>query len=452
MARNARRVAATPWEAADTDSQLSAGSSFSRSTGCPSTPGGTLPDVPPDQLLYEDLESNETFLLAQHLSSTDIRIVSEACRRLCHLLLVGSLHRPVLSDFLFLLLRAFDGRHPELRQLCRVLLQDLCHDDEVVLRISEVSTGLEVLVQLLEAPPDRDVADNVLHAILFVCCREATGQLQRCEDRSDLTAALLELVREELEQRPLPGGGSLLPTTTPGGVDMLRVLVVTLYRLSLLENYRRRLAESGAVEVCSLLLRTDAPANRIVALQALYHIMVDNSVEFVVLNGVQPLAAMLCSKVPEECSMALDMALRLFDLRGDLVSIADQLVTFGALTVLAPLLAQSHPTVRQNALHLLCCIVRHGPEDYLFPLSLEPGVVDGALAVLKYDEGEAQALAAAFLWLLCQRGTGDVPDQIIQQGGVPLLQRLRDSCDATVRHNVIGCLKCLECFDGLEDT
>lgn len=57
---------------------------------------------------------------------------------------------------------------------------------------------------------------------------------------------------------------------------------------------------------------------------------VDNSVEFVVLHGVQPLAGMLGAKVPEECSMALDMALRLFDLRGDLTSVAGVCSVFAA--------------------------------------------------------------------------------------------------------------------------
>lgn len=47
-----------------------------------------------------------------------------------------------------------------------------------------------------------------------------------------------------------------------------------------------------------------------------------------------------------------------------------------------------------------------GAEDHVVPLSLEPGVVGGALALLKHDEAGAQALAAAFLWLLCQRGAG----------------------------------------------
>eukprot|EP00667_Euglena_gracilis_P009626 EG_transcript_9786 len=437
--REAWRGLTPRWEATDSDSQLSAGPSLSGSTGCPSTP-----DVHLDRQQYDDLEINETFQLVQRLASPDVRTVSDACRRLCHLLTAGHLHRPTLADALFLVLRAFAARDPQLRPLSRTLLQDLCHDDEVVLRIGEVSTGVEVLLALLEAPPDSDVKDNVLHGILFLCCGEGTGQLQRCEDRSDLTVALLELLGEELDQHAPPG------TRLPG-VDVLRVLVVTLYQLSLLERCRRRMAQAGAVAVCIRLLRTDEPANRIVALQTLYHVMVDNSVEFVVLHGVQPLAGMLGAKVPEECSMALDMALRLFDLRGDLTSVADQLVASGALRRLGPLLAQPHPALRHNALRLACCIVRHGAEDHVVPLSLEPGVVGGALALLKHDEAGAQALAAAFLWLLCQRGAGDVPDQIIQLGGVPLLQWLRDSCDATVRHNVVGCLKCLECFDGLED-
>ena len=70
---------------------------------------------------------------------------------------------------------------------------------------------------------------------------------------------------------PFLARSPFLPNSTVSFCEGAPVFAASL--LVAAEHYRRRITEGGGVEICVLLLRTEEPANRIVALQVLYNLM-----------------------------------------------------------------------------------------------------------------------------------------------------------------------------------
>lgn len=312
-------------------------------------------------------------------------------------------------------------------------------------RITEVG-GAGALLALLEDPPDCAVVENVVNSIWFLCCTEANVDLRLYDAERGLEASLMSLVLRVLQAKERPADHR--PAWASPEVTALRPLVGAMHRLALIDHYRRRLTEVGAIETCVKLLDADASEERVTALRTLSLLLVDNSVEFVAVGGVPVVAHMLWPTVghPSEHGAALDLCAQLFELRGDLECVAEQLVQANAVPALVALLRTDDPN---DALRVLCYLVQHGPSDTPLIAANEHALVPTLLALLRGGDLSTQSMSAGLLWSLCLLGD-EVTEQVLLKGGVPFLKELQRSADPVVRHNATGVLRCLECFDDLE--
>ena len=343
------------------------------------------------------------------------------------------------------------------------VLQQLCLEDRHAMTIGDLG-GTGVLIALIDVcqrpmegleSVNHTILSNILNAIWLTCCYEGNGDLSAYNEEKGPIDALLGLLCQLREsaaalhdtRRRLRDDFMDVKPSEPA-FDPTLVVLRTLERLSALKAYRGQITGAGGIEHCVPVLKHDNLEHRVTALAVCQNLMVDNSLEFVVLGGTQCVAQMLASPYEVEHSAAQNMCLHLFRVRGDLLSLASDLVACGCLAVCASLAQAANKAVARRSLSVLGVVCRYGPEDYSFLLAQERGFVSAVVSMLRDSNLASLQQATALLWYLTRVEATHL--QLVHAGAVPILKDLLSRAqDPTLLHNTMGSLRRLECFDDL---
>eukprot|EP01064_Diplonema_japonicum_P006687 TRINITY_DN1452_c0_g1_i1.p1 TRINITY_DN1452_c0_g1~~TRINITY_DN1452_c0_g1_i1.p1 ORF type:complete len:519 (+),score=76.55 TRINITY_DN1452_c0_g1_i1:63-1619(+) len=352
-------------------------------------------------------------------------------------------------------------REGELYWAVLVVLQMLSVEDRHAMAIGDMG-GAPALVELLDVPRGTTtinavVISNILNAIWLICCYEGNGDLSSYSDEKGPILSILNLLthlREESTASILATNKILkqemLQTFSDLGSndDPILVLLTTIEKLSLLKAYRGHITAAGGIEHCVPLLLHSKTPHRVISGEIIRNLMVDNSLEFVVLEGVQKGVGLLTSSSNVEVMTGLRLFLHLYKVRGDLASLAGDMVSSGCLSICCELLLRESSDIPSHAVSLLALICKHGQEDYSFLLSQEPGMIQGIVQLLFSKKTHTLQHATAIFWYLTRiTGTHQL---FINSGSIPVLQQLlKYHDDPIVRHNILGSLEKIECFDDL---
>eukprot|EP01063_Lacrimia_lanifica_P008007 TRINITY_DN15146_c0_g2_i1.p1 TRINITY_DN15146_c0_g2~~TRINITY_DN15146_c0_g2_i1.p1 ORF type:complete len:555 (+),score=200.89 TRINITY_DN15146_c0_g2_i1:105-1667(+) len=351
------------------------------------------------------------------------------------------------------------------------VLQRLCVDDRHAMVVGDLG-GAPALLALIGA--ERGTAShetvnhtmvcNVLNALWLIACYEGNGDLASYDEMQGPIPAMLSLLGQLSSDSPAMGLSGLNPKHNPlrdivddgavaaapcgEGLDPILVVLLALERLSALKVYRGQITGGGGIEKCVPLLAHRGLRHRITALRIIHNLMVDNSLEFVVLGGVQKVVSLMVAPSEMERTAAVRLALHLYRVRGDLVSLAGDMVATGCLAVCCDLLCHGNADLARSGLSLLSLICQHGAEDYSFLLYEEERLIPGLCAVLRSDHLPSKQQATALAWYLTR--VEAIHQRLINAGVVPILNNiLRHATDSVLHHNTVGCLQRLECFDDL---
>ena len=217
-----------------------------------------------------------------------------------------------------------------------------------------------------------------------------------------------------------------------------------------MSRYRGQITSEGGIEHCVPLLSHGKVSHRITALRVAHNLMVDNSLEFVVLGGVVPLCAMLASSNKAENAAAVRTCVHLFGVRGDLGSLVADMVGSGCCGACSVLMRGADAAVARRAIILVGLLCQYGTEDYSYLLFKEKGFIKGVVTLLKSDKLATLLPASAMFWYLTR--VEEAQQTLISSGAIPRLQYIFSrASEVSLLHNVGGALKRLECFDDIGD-
>ncbi|KAJ9470098.1 hypothetical protein DIPPA_32723 [Diplonema papillatum] len=431
----------------------------------------TIPGLPPEEA---DASPKQ---LIQLLHSPDPAIGLFSLKRIAAKMEAGEMAINHLSlavkPMVHIVLRG--DRDEELHWAVLFVLQQLCLDDKHAMSIGDIG-GTRALILLIDGnqkPGPRvetvnhDALTNILNAIWLICCYEGNGDLSSYNERDGPIVSMLNLLTALNEDGALTARDSR-PTMAEhlrqdymgweaerdelAGEDPVFVLLTALSRVSALKTCRGQITAAGGIEACVPLMQHVRMANRIAAVGVVQNLMVDNSLEFVIIGGVPVVLAMLAAPAEEEYMHALRMCLHLFAVRGDLQSMATDMVSCGALAVCADLIQSHNQEAARGALALLSLLCKHGVEDYSYLLCQEKRMVEATAELLRDTHVPTLQQATAMFWYLTRVLADAAHTSSVVTSSIPVLKRLLSTAaDPVIHHNVIGCLTKLECFDDLSE-
>ena len=362
-----------------------------------------------------------------------------------------------------------DKNIPELELAVRFVLHQLCVDESYAITISDVG-GPSPLISLITATsesPDfeqsnQTIITNILNAIWLVTCYEGNGDLASYNESQGAVPSILRLLSALVEdsntyhKRLHSSAGivlSRLPTAsvTTAVDSSIRILLLTLQRLSLLRTFRGGITAAGGIEFCIPVMGSISDvSHRVLAARIIKNLMIDNSLEFVVLSGIQSLCPLLASQNDEEKNAAVEVMLHVYTVRGDYGSLSSDFVSCGGLSLCNNLLQSNDENISRNGLILLCETCKHAPEDYSYLLSQEPDLINGIVRhINSTSTHHIIQCCTAIIWYISH--VESLHQTLVNTSFIHNLRRLSKHPNSSISGNALGTLKRLDWFDGLEE-